>query len=894
MADNLKNIEDALNSIKSKTDFISDTVDSNFDGKISDIARKNQEILDTIGKITSKNFIGGRNKATGKINWGDFNKKIDELGGNLSAYGKAISEPVDKLNTTLLETNKFLMDIAGHITNQSSTGPTTQQSTASNGKSGKGGEGIHETVKEILGVLKDIRNGQKAKDEGLQSLIEENRKTEEYYTKAMRLSSKELKNVLKGKGKKGGAQTDDDKKMRQAVLDIRNEKKNKKNEEGGGNSGWKVAAKIAGSVASVGKALTERVTTGQTADAAIGQISNLGPGGAIFGALLSLAKSAFDIGNREQQSAADYVRQFGGNQRGMFSAQATARSLTDSPRARQLGYRVEDAYSAMTSFTEAVGRTADHLSQRDLESAVNLGKFGIGGQTIKDFDSFGQSLRATDAFFAKLYGDVSKKGLSFKAVSKAVNDNLKMAQTHTFANGLRGLAAMAEKAVQLKFNMQQVASFADKVSTIEGALQASASLSVLGGSFAQYGNPLEMLYDGLNDTEAAFERISKMLEGRAFWDSSKGEISMAVSDRMLTKEAAKAMGISGDEAINMAYNSARIKMVESQIKGGIDKETAEYIKNIAQINKAGNAYVTLNGQEKYVSGLTAGDKEALKAESQKKGEVENADLGSIYRNTMTIGEKLQAMLDFLQQKLYMMIFHGFDRLTGGYVGGITHIQEEGKKRGLSEEEINSKIAEYDKRADDEAFLKRNYGGGWEGLTLAGRRKRYAESLIGENGISPQSPDIASNVPGNGYINGRSHFNGGTLVELEKGEFVMNKISTALYSKELMAMQRGAYPANTQLRNTDTTSVMGLSKVSPTGRVSEVPQNMQRGGEIGGTIKVDIPQTITINLSGTGQIGQYDISNIIKNYVDTFMKEAQIRGNLDGFNKERFYNQSTVI
>ena len=886
MADNLKNIEDALNSIKSKADFISDTVDSNFDGKISDIAKKNQEILDAIGKITSKNFSGGSNKTVGKINWGNFNKKIDELSGNLSAYGKAISEPVDRLNTTLLETNKFLMDIAGHITNQSSTGTTTQQSTASNGKSGNGKEGIHETVKEILGVLKDIRNGQKASDPQLQKLIEDNRKTDENYTKAMRLSSKELKNVMKGKGKDGGAQTAEDKKMRQAVLDIRNEQKNKKKESERGSGAKKGAAMAA----AIGKALTERVTTGQTADAAISKVSERLP---IFGAILSLVKSAFDIGNREQQSAADYVRQFGGNQRGMISAQATARSLMDSPRARQLGYRVEEAYSAMTSFTEAVGRTADHLSRRDLESAVNLGKFGIGGQTIKDFDSFGQSLTATNAFFAKLYGDVSKKGLSFKAVSKAVNDNLKMAQTHTFANGLRGLTAMAEKAVQLKFNMQQVASFADKVSTIEGALQTSASLSVLGGSFAQYGNPLEMLYDGLNDTEAAFERISKMMEGRAFWDSSKGEISMATSDRMLTKEAAKAMGISGDEAINMAYNNARIKMVESQILGGIDKETAEYIKNIAQINKAGKAYVTLNGQEKYVSSLNAGDKEALKAESQKKGEIENADLGSIYQKTMTIGEKLQAMLDFLQQKLYMMIFHGFDRLTGGYVGGITHIQEEGKKRGWSEEKISSKIAEYDKHADDEAFLKRNYGG-WGGFTLAGRRKKYAKSLVGANGISPQSPDIASNVPGNGYINGRSHFNGGTLVELEKGEFVMNKVSTALYSKELIAMQRGAYPANTQLRNTDTTSVMGLSRVSPTGRVSEAPQNMQRGGEIGGTIKVDIPQTITINLSGAGQIGQYDISNIIKNYVDTFMKEAQIRGNLDGFNKERFYNQSTVI
>ena len=173
MADNLKNIEDALNSIKSKADFISDTVDSNFDGKISDIAKKNQEILDAIGKIT--------NKTVGKINWGNFNKKIDELSGNLSAYGKAISEPVDRLNTTLLETNKFLMDIAGHIKNQSSTGTTTQQSTASNGKSGNGKEGIHETVKEILGVLKDIRNGQKANDKGLQRLIEKNRKTDHLF-----------------------------------------------------------------------------------------------------------------------------------------------------------------------------------------------------------------------------------------------------------------------------------------------------------------------------------------------------------------------------------------------------------------------------------------------------------------------------------------------------------------------------------------------------------------------------------------------------------------------------------------------------------------------------------------------------------------------------------------
>lgn len=848
MADNLKNIEDALGKIKSDTGSIKETLGDDFNTKIGVINNSILRVAQGIANLETDS-AATPSSISADVDWTKFEQGLAKFDKNLKDYSKTVAEPVKKLNNSIVEANKFLKTITDHITSQTITGTTTQQSQ-SNGSSGNSSGNtstIHSTVKSILKVLEDIRDGKSAVASG---------------------STSNAKATKKKKEK----EEDTDK---NAALN-----------------------KVVQSVNSISSSLSERITTGKTAESVINGISKLGTGGLIVGGLLNIIKTAFDIGNREQQSAAEYSRAFGGGRRGMYSAQQTARGILSTERARQLGYRVEEAYSAMTSFTEAVGRTADHLSRTDLEAAVNLNRFGIGGQTINDFDSFGKSLNATNEFFAKLYGDVSKKGLSFKNVSKAVNDNLKMAQTHTFANGLRGLAAMAEKAVQLKYNMQQVAAFSDKVSTVEGALQTGANLSVLGGTFAQYADPMQLLYESLNDQESMNERMIEMFGKSAFWDSTRGEFSMAPEDRLRLKAAAQAAGLNPNEMMNLAFNNARVSKVETQIGSGVDKDTAEYIKNIAQIGQNGKAYVNLNGTEKAVSDLTNADKQILKRESDKKSEMESADLGSIYGQTMTIGDKMQAMLDFLQQKLYMVIFKGFDKLTGGYMSGIDYITKEGAKRNMSQEDISAKIERYDARADDEKFLKDNYGRGIRGITLAGRRMNYARSLMGgyANGYSPDDADILSNVPGNGTIGGNYHADGGTPVLAEKDEFIMNRISSGVYKKELEAMQRLAYNPSVQpyARNADTSTVMSLSRVSANERQSAPATQQPQGGNVSGTIKVDIPQTITINLSGAGQIGQYDISNIIKRYVDTFMKEAQIRQSFGGFDKENFYNQSTVI
>ena len=73
-----------------------------------------------------------------------------------------------------------------------------------------------------------------------------------------------------------------------------------------------------------------------------------------------------------------------------------------------------------------------------------------------------------------MFSDASKQGLSFEKYSDNVAKNIKIAQNYTFKNGLKGLESMAKKATAMKMDMQQVAALADKVSTVEGAIDVSA------------------------------------------------------------------------------------------------------------------------------------------------------------------------------------------------------------------------------------------------------------------------------------------------------------------------------------------------------------------------------------------------------------------------------------
>ncbi len=416
----------------------------------------------------------------------------------------------------------------------------------------------------------------------------------------------------------------------------------------------------------------ESVTASKTADTLISGVSKMLPGmyGQITGAVLGIVKGLIEMGTKRDRAASEYARTVGGGEEGRRDFLLAVNELYASTEYHygDLAYKFDEIYSAMTETADALGRATDQLSTQDMQSLIKLKRFGIDANAFNQFDTLGKSARETELFFAKVYGDAGARGLSFKSVSKAIVDNLKMAQKYTFADGLKGLAGMAEKSVMLKYNMQQVATFAEKVSTLQGAMEASAKLSVLGGDFAINGNPLELLYESLNDVGALNDRLINTFGDQAFFNNRTGQIDMAPISRELMKAASEAVGVSYDEMLNLTYSNARVRMVGDQIRDNakieIPDEVRDYIANIATFDRNGNALVTLNGIQKGISDLRDTDFEMLKMESERKSNADNADLGTIYKETSNVAEKLDNMLQWMQEKLGVWMMKIVAKVTG--------------------------------------------------------------------------------------------------------------------------------------------------------------------------------------------------------------------------------------
>ena len=646
---------------------------------------------------------------------------------------------------------------------------------------------------------------------------------------------------------------------------------------------------------------TEKVTASKTADVAIGAVTKMIPGvyGQVAGGIMNLLKAAFEMGAGRDRMASEYARTVGGGQVGKQNAGMLYSRYVSGLNRESIAEPVADfkeLFSAMTQTAEAIGRATDHLSTAELQSAVMLKRFGIEGQALSNFDTFGKSIGETDQFLTRLYSDVSKRGLSFKNVSKAVNDNLKMAQMHTFREGLEGLTRMAEKSVQLKFNMQQVGAVADKLSGFEDVMTASANLSVLGGPFAMLSDPMELMRESLSDTEQLAETLIGMFGGNAFWNQRTQQFDMDAVTRQQMKAASSALGMSYEDAMNIAFNQARINKVDKQLNTGLDETTADYIRNIAKINREGNAYVTLNGQDINVSDLNNSHARQLQKESEAKAAYDNANLKDIWASTTNIGEKLDQMLQYWQEKLGNWVYKIMLKFTGDpeykAMEALSKIKD-AKDRQMAESYYNAHKYDDEHKGDVVSFARAIAANKYWGEIQAENGNIGRRMAEGDRGQGVRSTDNLSKlVPGGNSIqvNGPSHNEGGVQayrnglpIVLEGNERIFPKAQAAFYQEKMDRMSNFTEPRN------DMSKFYNPMKVASTQAVQS-PIQMQ---PVGGTIKLDMPTTITLNLQGYGKVSDIDVQKFIMPHVDKIMKEYFQRSTYGGYNKEDFYGRNSV-
>lgn len=349
-------------------------------------------------------------------------------------------------------------------------------------------------------------------------------------------------------------------------------------------------------------------------------------------------KKLTDPWAKADHAASKYAKTIGMAKKGMDELRHTA--LVGATK-RNIGsfynMTTDELIAAQTNYSQKVGRNLklDYDGMEDM-AAMHAVMGEKGNDLAAKFESFGVSMSDTAKHAGKMFADASKSGLSFEKYTDNVAQNIKIAQNYTFKNGLKGLEGMAKKATALKIDMQQVANFADKVMTVEGAIDVASKLQVLGGSFAAIADPISMMNESMLDMEGLTDRITSMVKGKGVFNKETGELTIGAHDKRLIKQAAEATGISYDNLMEQAQAHARRDEISKQIKSSasasqLNEDMQELLKNTATF-KDGKAGVTIDGQFKSIDELKNDDYEQLVKETQS----ESADIKDIAKNVRSL------------------------------------------------------------------------------------------------------------------------------------------------------------------------------------------------------------------------------------------------------------------
>lgn len=326
-----------------------------------------------------------------------------------------------------------------------------------------------------------------------------------------------------------------------------------------------------------------------------------------------------------------------------------------------MGVDIGELAEMQAKFSDELGRTV-MLSQHGLESMAAMAKAtGLGAegaaQLAGDFDRIGISTEGAADFIEKTMNDSSKMGLNASKVVKNIQQNMKMLNKYNFKGGVNGLKKMAESMTKLGLDMNMVAPLADKLFDIEGAVDVSAQLQVLGGEFSKLADPFDLMYKARNDMEGLTKEMVDATAASAHFSKENKQFEISALEMQRLRKVAEATGINFEDLAVSAKKAAQFVGIRKQIRFNFDKDTKEFIETTAQLNDKGEAEITIGGNKKLVSQLTDMDKKSLDAMI-----AEKATLKKRAESAQTFDEKLTNLINLFKGMLMPLV----DALDKGF------------------------------------------------------------------------------------------------------------------------------------------------------------------------------------------------------------------------------------
>ena len=342
---------------------------------------------------------------------------------------------------------------------------------------------------------------------------------------------------------------------------------------------------------------------------------------------------------------------------GVFSSQSEAfrKTLTDiGPRTQaDLGVGIEELAKMQSDYSQELGRTVmltkeGYQAMAEMSKASGLGAEG-SAKMAADMELQGFSAEKTRDYTEQAMNDAHKMGINASKVVKNIAGNMKMLNKYNFKGGVNGLAKMSRTVTKLGVGMEFVSSMAEKLFDIEGAVDMSAQLQVMGGAWAKLAHPFHLMYMARNDMEGLAEEMGKAAESSVDFNKQTGEFTISALEMHRLRKIAEQTGMSYEDLAEAGKNARKATEARKQMGFSVDPELQEFIANTATWNN-GKGMIKVGGEHKLLSQLSNIDKQVLRGEM-----VQKETMYSMAKNGQTFEEQLDNMMKGFKEAAFPLL-----------------------------------------------------------------------------------------------------------------------------------------------------------------------------------------------------------------------------------------------
>ena len=267
-----------------------------------------------------------------------------------------------------------------------------------------------------------------------------------------------------------------------------------------------------------------------------------------------------------------------------------------------LGYTTTEYATLLTNISTSL-QTNVLLSSKQLENFMLFSDVaGITaeetGKLVVGFQNIGFSIGGALTEMEGLAETAREYGINVAQYMGVIGENLKLMNQFKFQGGVEGLANMVAKSQALRINLTTVTSLAEKFLDPEGAIDAAASLQMMGGQLAQLGDGFQLMNLAQNDVGALFDSIVEATAASASFNEETGQFELSALEMRRLRATAKELGVEYDELSKGALNYAarQEKLSQLDFMPDITEDDKQFLASIGQLNEGGELQFTVDNK----------------------------------------------------------------------------------------------------------------------------------------------------------------------------------------------------------------------------------------------------------------------------------------------------------